>query len=98
MSFENVLKLIFIKIIIPSWKVVGLCLGDVLEIQCRCQVAQCLSTPLSVLCHFVALADCIRSGYVGGQLVITRNILSSYFTIIIILKGKYTLKSNFHQL
>ena len=30
----------------------------------------------SVLCHFVALADCIRSGYVGGQFVITRNILS----------------------
>ena len=29
---------------------------------------------LSVLCHFVALADCIRSGYIGGQLVITRNI------------------------
>ena len=27
---------------------------------------------LSVLCHIVALADCIRSGYVGGQLVITR--------------------------
>ena len=38
---------------------------------------------LSVLCHFVALADCIQSGYVGGQLVITRNILSfSFFTII----------------
>ena len=37
---------------------------------------------LSVLCHFVALADCIRSGYVGGQLVNTRNILSfSFFTI-----------------
>ena len=31
---------------------------------------------LSVLCHFVALAGCIRSGYVGGQFVITRNILS----------------------
>ena len=34
---------------------------------------------LSVLCHFVALADCIRSGYVGGQFggqfVITRNII-----------------------
>ena len=29
---------------------------------------------LSVLCHFFALADCIRSGYIGGQLVITRNI------------------------
>ena len=29
---------------------------------------------LSVLCHFVALADCIRSGYVGEQLVVTRNI------------------------
>ena len=38
---------------------------------------------LSVLCHFVALADCIRSGYVGGQLVITRNILSFSFFIII---------------
>ena len=38
-----------------------------------------------VLCHFVALTDCIRSGYVGGQLVITRNILSSFFTIIIII-------------
>ena len=35
---------------------------------------------LSVLCHFVALADCIRSGYVGGQLVITRNILSFFFS------------------
>ena len=38
---------------------------------------------LSVLCYFVALADCIRSGYVGGQLVITRNIFSfSFFAII----------------
>ena len=37
---------------------------------------------LSVLCYFVALADCIISGYVGGQLVKTRNILSfSFFTI-----------------
>ena len=37
---------------------------------------------LSVLCHFVALADCIRSGYVGGQLVITRNIMSfSFFNV-----------------
>ena len=37
---------------------------------------------LSILCHFVALADCIRFGYVGGQLVITRNISSfSFFTI-----------------
>ena len=35
---------------------------------------------LSVLCHFVALADCIRSGYVGGQLVITRNILSFFLS------------------
>ena len=34
---------------------------------------------LSVLCHFVTLADCIRSGYVGGQLVITRHILSIFF-------------------
>ena len=34
---------------------------------------------LSVLCHFVALADCIRSGYVGGQFAITRNILSFSF-------------------
>ena len=34
---------------------------------------------LSVLCHFVALAACIRSGYVGGQFVITRNILSFSF-------------------
>ena len=34
---------------------------------------------LSVLCHFVALTDCIRSGYVGGQFVITRNILSFSF-------------------
>ena len=34
---------------------------------------------LSVLCHFVALADCIRSSYVGGQFVITRNILSFSF-------------------
>ena len=34
---------------------------------------------LSVLCHFVALADCIRYGYVGGQFVITRNILSFFF-------------------
>ena len=31
------------------------------------------------LYHFVALADCIRSGYVGGQFVITRNILSFSF-------------------
>ena len=31
------------------------------------------------MCHFVALADCIRSGYVGGQFVITRNILSFTF-------------------
>ena len=29
------------------------------------------------------LADCIRSGYVGGQLVITRNIFSfSFFTTL----------------
>ena len=34
---------------------------------------------LSVLCHFVVLAGCIRSGYVGGQFVITRNILSFSF-------------------
>ena len=34
---------------------------------------------LSVLCHFVALYDCIRSGSVGGQLVITGSILSSFF-------------------
>ena len=34
---------------------------------------------LSVLCHFVALAGCIRSGYVGGQFVITRNMLSFSF-------------------
>ena len=34
---------------------------------------------LSVLCHCVALADCIRPGYVGGQFVITRNILSFSF-------------------
>ena len=34
---------------------------------------------LSVLCHFVAPADCIRSGYVGGQFGITRNILSFSF-------------------
>ena len=40
---------------------------------------------LSVLCHFVALAACIRSGYVGGQCVITRNILSFSFFIITIL-------------
>ena len=33
----------------------------------------------SVLCNFVALAHCIRSGYVGGQLVVTRNILSFFF-------------------
>ena len=33
----------------------------------------------SVSVHFVALADGIRSGYVGGQLVITRNILSFFF-------------------
>ena len=32
---------------------------------------------LSVLCHFVAPADCIRSVNVGGQLVITRNMLSA---------------------
>ena len=30
--------------------------------------------------HFVALSDCIRSGYVGGQLVITRNILSFFLS------------------
>ena len=35
---------------------------------------------LSVSCHFVALADFIRSGYVGGQLVMTRNILSFFFS------------------
>ena len=28
------------------------------------------------LSFMVALADCIRSGYVGGQLVVTRNMLS----------------------
>ena len=39
---------------------------------------------LSVLCHFVALADCIRSGYVGGQFVITRNILSFFLKFFII--------------
>ena len=37
---------------------------------------------LSVLCHFVALAYCIRSGYVGGQLVIPRNILSFFFSLL----------------
>ena len=37
---------------------------------------------LSVLCHFVVLADCIRSRYFGGQLVITRNILSFFFSQI----------------
>ena len=36
---------------------------------------------LSVLCHFVALADCTQSGYVGGQLVITRNMLSFSFSV-----------------
>ena len=43
---------------------------------------------LSVLCHFAALADCIRYGYlyVGGQLVITRNILSSPFDLILLVK------------
>ena len=40
---------------------------------------------LSVLCHFVALADCIRSGYVGGQLVITRNIFLSSFPCSVII-------------
>ena len=57
----------FPNLSLPSWNVVGLRLGEVLELQCRCQVAESLSTPLSVLCHFVALADCIRSGYAGGQ-------------------------------
>ena len=45
-----------------------------------CQVAESLSPPLSVLCHYVALTDCIRSAYVGGQLPITRNILSCFFS------------------
>ena len=35
---------------------------------------------LSVLCHFVALAGCIISGYVGGQLVITRSILPFFYS------------------
>ena len=39
---------------------------------------------LSGLCHFVALADCIRSGYVGGQLVIIRNILSFFFSQLLL--------------
>ena len=43
---------------------------------------------LSVLCHFVALADCIRSGYVSGQLVITHNILS-FYTILFFDFGRY---------
>ena len=40
---------------------------------------------LSVLCHFVALAGCIRPGYVGGQLVITRNILSFFSQSLLLL-------------
>ena len=43
---------------------------------------------LSVLCHFVALAGCIRSGYVGGQLVITRNIMSFFFFYCKMIKGE----------
>ena len=42
--------------------------------------------------HFVALADCIRSGYVGGQFVITRNIfvllLSKAFYLVQTLLGQ----------
>ena len=50
------------------------------NIGARCQVAEFLNTPLSVLFHFVALADCIRSDYFGGQLLLflTRNILLSF--------------------
>ena len=51
--------------------------------KCWCVVrSPNVSDSLSVLCHFVALADCIRSGYVGGQLVITRNMSFSFFTIV----------------
>ena len=67
---------IFPNLSFPSWKVVGLRLGDVLELRVR---SPNVSLLLSVLCHFVALADCIRSGYVGGQFVITRNTLSFSF-------------------
>ena len=81
------LPLLDLSMSLPSWKVVGLRLGEAL----RCQVAECLSTPLSVLCHFVALADCIRSGYVGGQLVITRNISSSFFTSLVIVQKDWVL-------
>ena len=49
-----------------------------------CRVAECLSTPVSVSWHFVALADCIRSSYVGGQFVITRNMLSFFFISIMV--------------
>ena len=56
--------------------VVGLHLGEVLELGVRPRMSQ---HSLSVLCRFVAIADCIRSGYVGGQFVITRNILSFFF-------------------
>ena len=44
-----------------------------------CQVGECLSTPCqfcAILSH--SLTDCIRSGYVGGQLVITRNMTEVY--------------------
>ena len=38
---------------------------------------QLMNTFFLTFCNnFVALADWIRSGYVGGQFVITRNILS----------------------
>ena len=47
---------------------------------------------LSGLCHFVALADCIRSGYVGGQFVITRNILSFFPFFINIMMMSASLK------
>ena len=49
---------------------------------------------LSVLCHFVALAERIRSGYIGGQLVITHNISSFSFStgifILIVYPVKYS--------
>ena len=71
----------FPNLSLPSWKVVGLRLGEVLEQGVRPPNVSVLLVSFVPFCRTRWL---IRSGYVGGQLVITRNILSfSFFTIIV---------------
>ena len=66
----------FPNLSLRSWKVVGLRLGEVLELGVR---SPNVSVLLVSFVPFFALAGCIRPGYVGGQFVITGNILSFSF-------------------